>query len=41
MSLGLVDDVVLVGMMLSRLGVPILMMTLMAAVMNRAARSLS
>lgn len=41
MSLSLVDDVVLVGMMLLRLGVPILMMTLMAAVMNRAARSLS
>lgn len=37
----LVDNIVLVGMVLLRLGVPILMMTLMAAALNRAARSAS
>jgi hypothetical protein len=37
----LIDDLVLVAMMLLRLGVPILLMTLLAAILNRAARSLS
>lgn len=30
------DDLIIVGMMLARLGIPILMMALLAAVLNRA-----
>ncbi len=33
------DDLIIVGMMLARLGIPILMMALLAAVLNRVARS--
>lgn len=41
MVTNLMDDIVLIGMLLLRLGVPIVLMTLMAAAMNRAARALS
>ena len=41
MAMSLMDNIVLIEMMLLRLGVPILLMTLMAVALNRAARSLS
>lgn len=33
------DDLIIVGMMLARLGVPILLMALLSALLNRVARS--
>lgn len=33
------DDLIIAGMMLARLGVPVLMMALLSALLNRMARS--